>query len=191
MPHSSLHATKQERCLIFITCLSCYAPPVCRPLVFLSAQIHRESNNWLCDKTTSARFIFIRDWNIVHCPYSQANAPKVSGLDERGDMGEDRKSLVVVPLEGARLNSWTKDHVQNFTRDCDHIPQSESFQTWVCNAWPVRFYYAAHGHICKLCVYYKNCAIIWAVGILPRAAREPTHNNGRGPLPYKVWVSML
>lgn len=47
---------KQEHRLIFITWLSCYTPLVRRLLVFLSAQIHRESNNWLCDKTTSARF---------------------------------------------------------------------------------------------------------------------------------------
>lgn len=46
---------------------------------------------------------------------------------------------------------------------------------------------AAHGYNCKLCMYYKNYTIIWAVWytivILPRAAHEPAHSNGCGQLP--------
>jgi hypothetical protein len=51
-------------------------------------------------------------------------------------------------------------------------------------------YYAAHGHICEMCTYYKNFTIILAVRYttyyFPRAAREPAHSNGCGALPEKV-----
>jgi len=48
---------------------------------------------------------------------------------------------------------------------------------------------AASGHICKLCTYYKQYTLIWAVSyttfnvILPTAAREPAHKNGCGTWP--------
>lgn len=34
------------------------------------------------------------------------------------------------------------------------------FRPWVSNLRPVRLYYAAHGHICKLCICYKTYTLI-------------------------------
>jgi hypothetical protein len=52
-------------------------------------------------------------------------------------------------------------------------------------------YYAAHGHICEICTYYKNFTIILAITYttycyFPRAAREPAHGNGCALLPENV-----
>ena len=45
-------------------------------------------------------------------------------------------------------------------------------------------YYATHGHICKLCIYYKNYKKkkygllgMPLIASFPREARETAHNN--------------
>jgi len=57
-------------------------------------------------------------------------------------------------------------------------------KAWVSNLRTASLYHAVRCHFCKLSIPYKNYTIIWAVtAIFPRAAREPAHNNGCGPLP--------
>ena len=57
---------------------------------------------------------------------------------------------------------------------------------------PLGSYYAARGHIYKLCIYHKILAVIQTVKYtaycfcFPRAACEPAKNNRFGPVPYKV-----
>lgn len=112
------------RRLIFITGLSCYALLVCRLLVFLSAQIHRESNNWLCDKTTSARFTALHRINSVlfvaeilytgHIP-----RPKFRGWTSV--VIWERKVYIGGFLRRSQSQFLDKDQVQKFTRDYDHI----------------------------------------------------------------------
>jgi hypothetical protein len=51
--------------------------------------------------------------------------------------------------------------------------------SWVSNPQPARLYYVDCGHICKLCVCYKNYRRlgILLVVIFPRVTREPAHNT--------------
>jgi hypothetical protein len=67
----------------------------------------------------------------------------------------------------------------------DLLPGSN---TCVFNLWPARLYHAAHGHFCKLCIYYNNYTITYMVRYTTYccflfAADKPAHNNMCGPLP--------
>jgi len=44
--------------------------------------------------------------------------------------------------------------------------------------------------LCKLWICYNNYTVIYAVR-WPRAAGIPSYNHRGGPLPYKVWTTLL
>jgi hypothetical protein len=66
----------------------------------------------------------------------------------------------------------------------------ERFRVWVpqlATRGP-RMYCAALGQICKLYMYCKNYTVLL---ICLRVTRDPDHNNGCGPLPYKGWTPAM
>jgi hypothetical protein len=68
-----------------------------------------------------------------------------------------------------------------------HSVLSNPFVPCVSNLRPGRLYYAAHGHICKLRIYYKNYTIIKAVMhttccYFLSAAYRPVHSYRCDPL---------
>ena len=80
-----------------------------------------------------------------------------------------------------------KHPVYTHTHTHTHTP-------WVSKPQPARLNYATCGHICKLCIYYKNYTITLVVRYttcyFPHAAQEPAHNKGCGPLPQKCRTSI-
>jgi hypothetical protein len=53
--------------------------------------------------------------------------------------------------------------------------------------------FASRGHIRKLSISSKSFTVIWTrytTFIFARSTREPAHNNGCNPLPWKGWRPM-
>jgi len=71
--------------------------------------------------------------------------------------------------EGNILRVWVLTAMRNSPVTKSHLVDTLSQNTAslllgrlyarVCNQWAVRLYYAACGHVCKLCIYFKNYTI--------------------------------
>ena len=61
---------------------------------------------------------------------------------------------------GGRVSVFVKQRTVSFVavRDRSYMYVGCS-RAWASNPGPARLYYAARGHICKLCVYYKRCIL--------------------------------